>query len=160
MGTQLYFAYGSNLNLDDWRARVREEAREGLVPLHKAVLPGYELAFDYHSQSRNGGALNVRPRHGRAVEGMVFAVTECAWAELDRKEGAPNCYERIPVLVLEPDGNEMEVITYQVCEERRLASGWMKPTDEYLDIVRAGYKHWKLDVTELEAAAKPQEVNV
>src|SRR5271168_2880219 len=91
---QLYFAYGSNLDNTDWAAWC---TRNGFDPgciqaIGPAVLPDVELVFDYHSQGRCGGVLNLRPRLGQCVDGMLFEVSDEGNEALDAKEGAPYVY--------------------------------------------------------------------
>ena len=50
----LYFAYGSNLDFDDWSRWCKQKQKDpsGLVELEPAFLPDYELRFHYYSGSR------------------------------------------------------------------------------------------------------------
>jgi len=59
----LYVADGSNLDVDDWsefcaRAGIDPDV---IDPLCCAVLPDMRLCFDDDSQTRQGGASNIRP---------------------------------------------------------------------------------------------------
>ena len=65
-------------------ATPREESLCGLL------FPDLELIFDNYSMGRRGGALNLQPRIGQAVAGVLFEVFASGWEVLDRKEGAPN----------------------------------------------------------------------
>lgn len=153
-----YFAYGSNLNADDWAAWCARtgHAPQVIRPLAPAYLPDHELAFDYRSQQRNGGALNIVPRRGQVVAGVLFAVTDNGWQALDEKEGVPERYQRLRATALTPDGGEVAVTTYQVREERRTA--FVPPQPQYVDIVRAGLRRHGLDDRMLSAAAACESV--
>ena len=102
----LYFGYGSNLDEQDWRQYWNKKDRSVAFPepVGPAWLPDHELAFDYHSKSRGGGALNVRPRVGQVVEGYLFRLSVEEWRALDEKEGAPYCYEKFDATALLSDG--------------------------------------------------------
>jgi gamma-glutamylcyclotransferase (GGCT)/AIG2-like uncharacterized protein YtfP len=156
--SRLYFAYGSNLNSADLRRWLdRNPAAElELVPVGTGYLPDMELVFDYHSASRRGGALDLRPRLGQAVPGVLCEVRGGGWSALDWKEGAPGCYERQRVSVLTLDGRCVEATTYLVCEARREAR-FVRPTRAYVEVVRAGLKQHDLPTTMLEAAARGEE---
>ena len=96
MSDRFYFAYGSNLNAEDWQAWCR---RSGFSPdllefRTVAYLPDWELVFDYRSSSRNGGALDLKERIGQLTAGAVFEVAPGGWKALDSKEGAPNYYRQ------------------------------------------------------------------
>lgn len=148
-----YFAYGSNLNVADWRKYC---ARTGVEPdvieaVGTAVLPDMQLSFDYFSASRGGGALNIRPARGHIVHGVLFRVSQQGWKTLDRKEGAPHCYKRIERVALRADGSRVSVITYEVTAAMR--SDFCQPTNEYRQIVADGLQAWGLPVTGMLRAA-------
>lgn len=65
---ELYFAYGSNLNLGQMAVRCPQAGVVG-----KAVLEGYELAF-------RRGVLTILPKEGGRVNGLLWRVN--AWDEL------------------------------------------------------------------------------
>ncbi len=149
--TVRYFAYGSNLNtqhLSDFLRR-HHLAPDCITPVGRGRLAGYELCFDYYSVTWSGGALNMRPSPGAFVDGVLFEVCPEGWMALDAKEGAPSFYARVPVLVKDEQGNQVEAITY--VSERR--EGHVCPPVEYLDIVQSGYRDHGLPVEPLHVAA-------
>lgn len=154
MTTDLYFGYGSNLELESWDTFCREHGYpDGLLePVAPALLPDRELAFTRRSQRNRCGALDIRPRVGAVVEGMTFRVTaDVGWEALDRKEGAPRAYRRVDTNALRDDGTELSVRTYEVRPELR--APFVAPNDEYLGRVRRGLDRWGLDAHALEVAA-------
>lgn len=142
---RLYFAYGSNLNAADLRSWCRRknqaEPLDGKVS--NAWLPDWELVFNYRSELRDGGALNIRPRQGQVVPGVLFRVQPGGWRTLNQKEGAIkrdgrwSYYEPVEVSVLNADGEELRAVTYKVVKERE-AKVFIRPNDEYDHIVREG----------------------
>jgi len=150
-----HFGYGSNLDLQDWTRYWDALGRRApvLEPVGPAVLPDHELAFDYFSRSRGGGALNIRPRVGQVVEGYLFRVTEAGWRGLDLKEGvAAGCYERFETLALcSVTGRAVPVVTYRACADR--TGEFHRPTDPYLEACRRGRKRFGLGMAMLEALA-------
>ena len=155
-----YFGYGSNLNLVE--AETKGITQNMLVPYKKARLPDERLVFNFHSPSRDCGALNIELAKGNYVEGYLFEVPSGdGWRALDRKEGHPNYYRREKVIVLDEDGQEIEALTYRVIPER--ISDFLAPSKEYLDICRQGRIRFGLQTKELELAAKnirPKKCNV
>jgi gamma-glutamylcyclotransferase (GGCT)/AIG2-like uncharacterized protein YtfP len=156
MTAQLYFAYGSNLNTEDWRNWCVNRNKPPYNPddirrVGAAWLPDFELAFDLHSRTRGGGVLNIRPRVGQRVAGVLFEVLGQGWKALDSKEGAPKVYERFETEVIVPGGERLAAITYRASESKR--QGFVRPTSEYLEIVRAGLRAHGLDPAMVDAAA-------
>jgi gamma-glutamylcyclotransferase (GGCT)/AIG2-like uncharacterized protein YtfP len=153
-----YFAYGSNLNTDDWRAWCH---RKGYAPnllqfRNIAYLPDCEFVFNYRSRSRCGGALNLKLRVGQLVPGAVFEVAPGGWEALDKKEGAPTCYHRWSATALTPAGERIPVTTYVVRSERR--EGFVAPRSDYFEVVRMGQTEYGLSGRSLEAAARNEPV--
>lgn len=145
-----YFAYGSNLDAEDWAGfcarRAFPEAR--LEPLGPALLLDRELVFDLHSRGRRGGVLNLRARPGQAVEGMLFHAGEAALRALDAKEGAPRHYARLACHAVRPDGSVVEAMTYA-----GLGQGFHAPHADYLAVVRRGLTAHGLAPGTMEEAA-------
>lgn len=153
MNTELYFAYGSNLNLADLR-RWCLDHNSPVVELTEvgiAELPDHKLAFSVYSPSRNGGVLDIQESIGRCVVGMLFEVTPEQLSILDRKEGAPTFYQRMKVTVIDLKGNLVEAITYRV--NRDNAERYIPPSEAYLEVVKAGYRSFGISNAGLKAAA-------
>lgn len=151
MGADLYFAYGSNLNRDDWRQWCDANGffTDALQYRSVGYLPDYDVRFSYRSVGRGGGVLNIKPRKGQIVPGVIFEVNDDGWNALDRKEGSP--YKRIQTTVLDDLGREIAVQTYQVRGEGR--EPFVKPSHEYLNIVLDGLGSHDLPRRGVEAAA-------
>ena len=133
----LYFAYGSNLDADNWVQWCEAEGYDpgSIEPLGRAWLPDYEPVFHYQSRLRKGGALDVRPRKGATTPGALFRVHD--WTGLDAKEGLSGAYyRRVEVTALTQDGHAHAAITYCVCNER--VGSFVPPGAEYQEIVTRG----------------------
>ncbi len=154
MADRLYFAYGSNLNLEDFDAWCRRNGfRQSLLKYHSnARLPSYDLAFTLYAASRNGGVLDLKPSVGRLVPGVLFEVGAEGWKALDKKEGVPTAYERLAVTVINALEQPVEAISYQVSEGKK--SPFVVPDESYIEIVRQGLKVWGYDDAILLAAAQ------
>lgn len=153
-----YFAYGSNLNLNDlekWCQRIgRPFALTGKAAA--AFLPDHEPLFDYFSQSRRGGVLDLRPAVGKVVPGAVFEVVEEDLKTLDLKEGVPLIYRRARKRVLFPDGREVDAAAYEVAPEYRSPT-LVAPAEGYVEIVAEGLAAFGHDDRMLRAAASGTE---
>lgn len=140
-----YFAYGTNLNAEDWadfcrRAGHREDS---LVQTQTVWLPDHRPVYHYRSRRRKGGALDVTPDSGQATPGVLFRVEADGWEALDRKEGAPRFYARQSVTVLTEDGAHHPATTYRVVPECR-QSGFVPPAPGYVSIVAEGLRAFGL----------------
>lgn len=155
----LYFAYGSNLERDDLdRWCQRHGHSTGLLEdvVGPASLDDWALVFGRMSRSRGGGVLDLRPRPGFRVPGVVFDIDEDALAALDEKEGHPHAYERREVIV-DMGGKDLVCETY-IGDTTSLTHH--APSATYLDVVRFGYQRFGLDTAALEAAARAREVGL
>lgn len=151
---EFYFAYGSNLNQDDWEERGFPPRM--LKPLYRAYLPDFRLNFSLRSYGREGGVLSVEPRRGCVVPGMVFEVREDGWKKLDRKEGSN--YERFQTVVLRDDvtnAEEILVTTYAARPERK--QPFVEPNRKYVKVVRSGLEAHNLDIAPLLAATDEEK---
>lgn len=152
----LYFAYGSNLEYQDFdRWCLRHGHASGLLEdvVGPAALDDWALVFGRWSTSRGGGVLDLRPRPGFRVPGVVFEIDEEALAALDQKEGHPLHYERREVIV-DMGGKDL---VCQVYVGDTTSATHYAPSATYLDVVRYGYQRFGLDTAALEAAARAHE---
>ncbi len=128
-----YFAYASNLNRKQMRARC-----PGSKPLFKATLPNYQLVFSGWSRELKGGKATIRLNRGEKVLGAVYDVSEQEMKKLDLHEAG---YDRLKVNVFDEDSEPREVITYIKAGRTEDT----KPSADYLSIIQQGYKDWRLN---------------
>ncbi len=161
--TDFYFAYGSNLNETDWNQGDRPRFNEVFDFVSRAWLTDHDLGFTYKSPSRNGGVLDVVASVGKCVPGVVFRIRSSeGWDALDRKEGAPYYYQRRETQVLAENGEQLNVVVYQVCSEELEKSGdrensYVQPQPDYVEAVRTGLREYGFSGTQLDAAAARTE---
>ena len=144
--TVWYFAYGSNMNRAQMRARSGNVLEE-----HNAHLPNYELRFNKKVRGGTAGA-NVQPMQGKTVYGVVYKIEETAFRSLDRYEGVPEHYRRIEVRVTPQDG---QPVSAQVYIATKVEKG-LRPAGHYLQAFLEGAREHGLPVTyieEIKAAA-------
>ena len=140
---ELYFAYGSNLNLGQMAVRCPQAGVVG-----KAVLEGYELAF-------RRGVLTILPKEGGRVNGLLWRIN--AWDELtlDRYEGYPHLYTK-ELLPVQTDSGSQTVVAYVMtapyCERTQ------PPVATYLQTVLDGCRMAGFDPKAvLQAAAQARQ---
>ncbi len=144
MATEIHrvFAYGSNMNLGDLNRWLQcnnypTNRVQSIIP---ARLPGYRLAWNYWSESREGGAANVEKSPNDEVLGGILEIDPTLLRAIDAKEGHPKRYSRLPhpIECFELSNSAGQLVwLYQVtpefrCDEEKL------PTPDYLRIVIQG----------------------
>ena len=128
-----YFAYAANLSLRQM-SRLCPESRAEFT----ATLPNYTLAFTGWSRQWRGGVATLRRSTGAKVAGAVYDIPNRDLTSLDRHEGYPTARDRISVKVITESDDFVEAITYIDIT----ASKETPPSQEYLSIIRQGYKDW------------------
>lgn len=149
-GDQWYFAYGSNLCID------QKEERTGLI--RQAVrcrLPGFRFAFNKRGK-RGQIYANIVPDDTAEVWGIAYLCNQEAIEKMDRHEGvASGHYERLFVTLEKQAGEKVEAITYVAGKDFVCESG--KPSKKYLLKIVSGARHHSLPeeyVAQIESLAK------
>jgi len=128
-----YFAYGSNLSKKQMRERC-PESKPRLI----AILPNYKLVFTDWSRQWRGGVATIKRFSGEKVLGAIYEITESDLRQLDKKEGYPQSYGRIKVIVFDDNNQPIEAMTYIKAGQLREAP----PSKEYLAVIQQGYRDW------------------
>ena len=101
----LYFAYGSNINLEQMEHRCPDAQVVGPVTL-----------ADHELQFRGNGFATIAPKKGSIVHGLLWKLTPTCVQALDRYEGYPRHYTKKPVSVRTADGAAVFVMAYIMAE--------------------------------------------
>ena len=139
MEEKLYFAYGSNIYLEQMAHRCPDAQIVGPV-----TLENYELQF------RGSGFATVAPKKGSTVHGLVWKLTPNCEQSLDRYEGYPRHYTKQTVTVKDAAGAEIPVMVYIMAEPycRQPAL----PSPYYYRVIQRGFEANGLPVESLQAA--------
>lgn len=121
---RLYFAYGSNLNVEQMRWRCPTAKLVG-----PATLMGERLVFRGVADVETG-----RPTDH--VPGALWSIDEAALEALDRYEGFPRLYDRETVTVLDREGRRHRAIVYRMTRQDHETL----PHSSYLDTIIRGYR--------------------
>ena len=138
----LYFAYGSNLHIEQMSRRCPAAVKVGVL-----VLPNTRLVFR--------GVADVISEDGVECPGGIWRITpECERA-LDRYEGfnptnPDNGMYTKEYVTMDglPDG-ETEIMLYTMNSR-----GIYPPSSHYYDVIRQGYRDFGLDAAPLKVALK------
>ena len=102
---KLYFAYGSNMNLNQMAFRCPDAE-----VVESVRLEGYRLAF--RTNGGGNGVATILPEEGSRVEGVLWKITSECEKSLDFYEGYPHLYGKETVKVQGKDGVKREVMAY------------------------------------------------
>ena len=125
----LYFAYGSNLNIEQMKTRC-----PGAVGISPAVLEGWKLAERIYA--------DIEKAPGECVNGALYELFENDLAALDRFEGYPQCYDREEFMVTDNSGTFRKAWVYRMTEECGKRRDHGKYSDRYRKICSDGAEYW------------------
>jgi len=148
-----YFAYGSNLSID------QKERRTGRIrEARRVCLLGHRIVFNKLGSDGTGKA-NINPDRTHAVWGVAYLCSPRALTEMDDYEGvAGGHYNRKTVQVRCESGEALEAVTY-VAGERYVQSP-ISPTPKYLHQIVSGARNHGLPedyIQEIQQAAQDTE---
>lgn len=130
----LYFAYGSNLSIEQMVSRCPES-----IPVCKAKLNNHRLVYKANKGGR--GVADVEFELGFTVYGMVYEISDSDTKTLDRFEGVPTTYNKHYLDVELEDGSFVSCLTYLMNAE----FDYCIPGMDYFKRIKKGYEDWKID---------------
>lgn len=146
----LYFAYGSNMDPTQMKARCPDARVVGL-----ACLNDYVLCFPRRSNKRGCGVSSILAKDGCETWGVIYKLSDADLVALDRNEGyrqdrdpSVNAYNRITISV-RLGVETMEAETYVASHQE----GEHLPNVGYLAHIREGAVHHGLPAAYLEFLA-------
>lgn len=129
MTEQFYFAYGSNMNLDQMEFRCpKAEVVENVR------LENYRLAF--RGRNSGGGVATILPEEGSHVDGVLWRITPDCESSLDLYEGYPHLYGKEMICVSNEEGKKREVMVYTINEPYKSIP--VRPSQFYLEGILEG----------------------
>ena len=138
-----YFAYGSNLFLEQMQKRIGGEPKV----IGAACLENHRLGFTILSKTWKGGVADIVPEAGSKVWGAIYELTEQQLEKIDHYEGykkgrdpKKNFYNRLQVEVVDKRGVKQACITYQaeVGDEKKRKCLYHRPSEQYCEVIRKG----------------------
>jgi gamma-glutamylcyclotransferase (GGCT)/AIG2-like uncharacterized protein YtfP len=107
MKGKYYFAYGSNMSLEQMKERCPHSTFIKIV-----YLEGYKFVYDGYSKYRQGAVANIVESKRDVVWGALFDITSEDEENLNRCEGYSRVYNKKYVTVKDTEGNEYKAFTY------------------------------------------------
>ena len=142
----LYFSYGSFLDSETLKRHCPNAKYIG-----RALLPNWEVQFNFLSRTYNGGVTGIEPAASKLVRGVLYEVSSEELLKLDTIEGVPEgIYFRQTIYVVDETGNPLKAATYRTTNPK----GPFKPTKKYVGLMIKGAKEHGLELSyikELEA---------
>lgn len=131
----IYFAYGSNLHLEQMLRRCPDAE-----PLTQAVLHGYRLTY------RRGFATVEKADKKDRVYGALYRISKRDLKALDAYESYPIVYYRDTIQVEAREVGMIHAMTYKMhkCFEVE------PPRADYYEIIQEGYRNWGLPMDSLK----------
>jgi gamma-glutamylcyclotransferase (GGCT)/AIG2-like uncharacterized protein YtfP len=146
---RLYFAYGSNINLEHMRKKCSNPLVLGI-----ARLPGHKIGFYGYSVTWDGAVETVIPDTQSEVWGLLYQLKTFDWERLDSCEDAKadgtGEYFHYPVQVLDKQQTIKEASIYK---KARLGQA-EQPSAEYVSIMIQGAKEQGLPEDYIAALQK------
>jgi gamma-glutamylcyclotransferase (GGCT)/AIG2-like uncharacterized protein YtfP len=132
---ELYFAYGSNLDIDQVKQRCPDES--DIRKIAVGYLPEHRLAFTQFYPDWGGGVADVISSPNSKVWGILYELSLKALECLDQFEGYPTDYTRIRHTIMTLDGKSYEGWVYSVV---RKDGEFIPPSKRYMDIIKRNAK--------------------
>ena len=133
--TSLYFAYGSNMNVEQMRRRIPDARVVG-----RAVLKGWRVVERLYA--------DIEKSSGGRVYGVLYLLSAKEMRRLDTFEGYPRAYDCGKVIVhAEMMGSRsvryrVPAYTYFMTPEKRKERDGRSYPPSYLETCSAGARHW------------------
>lgn len=143
MKNLLYFAYGSNMNLDQMAFRSPDAEVVGVVRLddHRLTFCGSGYA----------GVATILPQSGSHVDGVLWNISEADERHLDFYEGYPRLYGKEPIEVTDSSGQKMTVMVYTMNAPYKECPA--PPSKAYLQGIVEGCRQNGIDPSPIQAEA-------
>lgn len=145
MSEKLYFAYGSNMNLEQMEFRCPDAETVGVVRADN-----YRLTFC--GNGGYAGVATILPQPGSHVNGVLWRISATDEKHLDFYEGYPRLYGKEPIEVTDSSGQRMTVMAYTMNSpyKERL----MPPSKGYLGGIIEGCFQNGLDPSPIREEAR------
>ncbi|GAP39218.1 gamma-glutamylcyclotransferase family protein [Flexilinea flocculi] len=128
----LYFSYGSFMSMD-----VLKQHCPSAKKISTAVLPNFEVVFNYYSKNYKGGCTGAEFVPGKIAYGVLYDISEEEMLHLDQVEGVYSAkYFRQEVVIITEEGRLEKAFIYRTTNP----SGPHETTRAYLGKLLVGAK--------------------
>ncbi len=128
-----YFAYGSNLNVNQMKSRC-----PSAEILCNAKLMNYQICFPRTHRNWPGGVASAEEKKYKSVEGVIYTITHEDLLKLDDIENVNGGeYFRVKKALKLPTGKDIESWVYFA---HHMKEGLFHPSNEYILTIIEGAK--------------------
>jgi hypothetical protein len=132
-----YFAYGCYLDI----ATFRKDCPSAIF-VKRAVLPNFEVQFNFVSTGYEGGVTGVEVAPGQIARGVLYEVIPGDMARLDATQGVPQDeHYRQTAVVTDEKGRLDQAEIYRTSKP----GGPFRPDPEYVSLMLKGARAHRLD---------------
>jgi len=131
---ELYFAFGHNTNVGQMK-----ELDPPAKNLGKASADGYKLSMEQYC--------DIRPDRGSVIQGVLWSIAKDRETPINKYE---QFYHKINITI-NHKGKKYKAFAYKMDSKHYDVK---KPSKEYIDIIRQGYKENNIPLSQLEDAVK------
>jgi gamma-glutamylcyclotransferase (GGCT)/AIG2-like uncharacterized protein YtfP len=132
---ELYFAYGSNLDIKQVRRRCLDC---DVKKISIGYLPEHRLAFTQFYEPWGGGVADIVKDSKSCVWGILYELTMDALKLLDAYEGYPIDYDRTQHTIMTLEGRRYMAWVYTV---KRKDGDFIPPSKRYINILKQTAKN-------------------
>lgn len=143
-----YFAYGSNMNLDQMQFRCPDA-----TVVENVRLEGYRLAFC--GKRPGNGVATILPEENSHVDGVLWKITPKCEKSLDYYEGYPHLYGKEIISVHNTEGVERKVMVYTMNAPYK--DHVCMPSSFYLKGILIGCRQNKVSLNHIHEAVQDAE---
>jgi gamma-glutamylcyclotransferase (GGCT)/AIG2-like uncharacterized protein YtfP len=133
----LYFAYGSNMSLEQMRKRC-----PAAVPVRPVLVDDCQLTFR--------GVADVVWKEGSVCPGALYDITDRCEHSLDQFEGVAARVYLKRYMDVQIGKKKHQCLYYQMS----IKKGVMPPSEEYIGRIAQGYRDFNLDLADLDEALR------
>lgn len=140
------FVYGSEMNHPELLKWMESHGYDTSL-IHDATpakLDGYGFVWDYYSEAKGGGTVNIEPREDSSIWGLLVKADRQLVRAFDMRQGHPTTYyrgdRRIPVRRM-PDGTTLSAWLY-VAKPNKHGRRDVWPTPDYKNRIVNAAKFW------------------
>lgn len=151
MEERLYFAYGSNMNLEQMEFRCPQA-----IVVETVRVEDYRLTFC--GKNPGNGVATILPKEGSHVDGVLWKITSECEKSLDRYEGYPHLYGKETICVKNAEGQIRNVMVYTM--NAPFKGFPARPSDYYLKGILEGCRENKLSCKAVMDAVKQTQMEI
>ena len=127
-----YFTYGSFMDIN-----ILKKYTPSAKFVTKALIPNWELQYNYFNTNYNGGVSSIEPALNKLVRGAIYEIPPNEMEHLDTILGLPEgTHYRHTIMVVSDTGTPMLAHVYRTMNPK----GPYKPTKLYLKYIQDGAK--------------------